>query len=63
VDIYDNDTLTIVASYVRVSLPKIEHNEVGFSALAHLLDETTDCFLDDIEIDMSNASWFDADMR
>ncbi len=48
---------------MKHALPDIEHNQEGFSALIALHEQMRKCFLDDIEIDMSGTSWFDADMR
>lgn len=47
---------------MRISLPEIRHKQAGFAALVRMASETKDCFLDDIDIDMSGTSWFDADM-
>jgi hypothetical protein len=47
---------------VKVALPAIHHNQAGFETLVRLYAQTKDCFLEDIEINMTNASWFDADM-
>lgn len=47
---------------MKTRLPEIRHNRAGFLALAKLAEDTTSCFLDEIEIDMSGVSWFDADM-
>lgn len=47
---------------MRITLPDIRHNRTGFEALVNLHGQTKDCFFDDIEIDMSTTSWFDADM-
>jgi hypothetical protein len=43
-------------------LPEIRHTLAGFQELVLLNKETEDCFLDDILIDFSNTTWFDADM-
>lgn len=48
---------------MRVSLPQeIRHDKQGFGSLVKFYYETKDCFLEDIEIDMSEMQWFDADM-
>lgn len=47
---------------MKVTLSDIRHNQAGFEALARLHKKTQDCFLEDIQIDLSNTSWFDADM-
>lgn len=47
---------------MRVALPEIRHNQAGFEALVRLYAQTKDCLFDDIEIDTSAVSWFDADM-
>lgn len=47
---------------MKLSLPEIRHNQAGFEALVCLDEQTKDCFLDDITIDMSTTSWFDADV-
>lgn len=47
---------------VKFILPEIRHDKSGFLALIRLETEAKDCFLDDADIDMSAATWFDADM-
>ena len=47
---------------MRLTLPRIRHDRVGFIALAGLHAQTKDCFLDDVEIDMQATDWLDADM-
>lgn len=47
---------------VKVSLPAIRHDQIGFEALVRLHAKTKECFLDDVEIDMTATDWFDADM-
>jgi signal transduction histidine kinase len=47
---------------MKVRLPPIRHDQAGFESLVRLNAETEDLFLDRIEIDMSQANWFDADM-
>jgi len=47
---------------VNSSLPAIHHDQAGFEALVRLHGQTKDCVLDDIAIDMSATTWFDADM-
>lgn len=47
---------------MKVRLPLIRHDQAGFSALVRLNAQTEDYYLDDIEIDMGQADWFDADM-
>ncbi len=47
---------------MRFSLPEIHHNQIGFESLARLHAQTKECFFDDVEIDMEETSWFDADM-
>jgi len=47
---------------VKVHLPEIRHNQAGFDALVRLHTKTKECFLDDVEIDMTATGWFDADM-
>ena len=47
---------------VKVHLPEIRHNQAGVDALVRLHAKTKECFLDDIEIDMTATGWFDADM-
>lgn len=47
---------------MKFSLPEIRHDQAGFEALIHLHAQTKDCLFDDINIDMSGAAWFDADM-
>ena len=43
-------------------LPEIHHDHSGFEALVALHAQTQDSFFEDITIDMSSATWFDADM-
>ena len=43
-------------------LPEIRHDKAGFEALVCLHGQAKDCFFDDIDVDMSAISWFDADM-
>ena len=47
---------------MRVLLPEIRHSLSGFHALARLYAQTKDCLFAEIQIDMSQVSWFDADM-
>jgi hypothetical protein len=47
---------------VKLSLPEIRHDQAGFEKLVCLQAQTKDCLLADIDIDMSQTSWFDADM-
>ena len=47
---------------MRISLPKIEHSLTGFEALVQLHEMTKDCLFDEVQIDMKQATWFDADM-
>lgn len=47
---------------MKITLPEIRHDKKGFEALLSLHKQTKDCWLDDVEIDMSQTSWFDADM-
>ena len=47
---------------VKIRLPEIRHNQDGFEALVQLRAKTKDCMFDDIEVDMSWTTWFDADM-
>ncbi len=47
---------------MKFFLPEIRHDQSGFQALVRLETEAKDCFLDDVDIDMSAATWFDADM-
>ncbi len=49
--------------YAVLHMPsQIEHNRAGFEFMVRLHQETEDCFLGDVEIDMSETGWFDADM-
>jgi hypothetical protein len=43
-------------------LPEIQHSFSGFMALTQLYAQTKDCLFDEIQIDMSQVSCFDADM-
>lgn len=48
---------------MRFYLPsEIHHDHASFEALADLHAQTEECVFDDVEIDMSATSWFDADM-
>ncbi|HLP61785.1 MAG TPA: hypothetical protein VK186_23290 [Candidatus Deferrimicrobium sp.] len=47
---------------MKIYLPEIRHDRAGFEALVCLWTQTKACFLDDIDIDMNAATWFDADM-
>ena len=48
---------------MNVSLPQISHDDqTGFESLVRLWAQTKDYFLEDIDIDMSATSRFDADM-
>jgi hypothetical protein len=47
---------------MRFSLPEIHHDKAGFEAFVCLYEQTKNCFLDDIDVDMSATRWFDADM-
>lgn len=47
---------------MNISLSSIRHNKAGFTALVQLWAQTETCFLEDIHIDLSKATWFDADM-
>ena len=47
---------------LRFPLPQVHHDYQSFAALARLYARTKDCFLERIEIDMSSATWFEADM-
>lgn len=47
---------------MKVTLPSIRHNQQGFTDLARLNAQTEACRSNDIEIDMKEATWFDADM-
>ena len=47
---------------MKIRLPEIRHNQDGFEALVQLRAKTKDCMFDDIEVDMSCSTWFDADM-
>ena len=47
---------------MKIHLPEIHSNYDGFSRLIQLAHQTDGSFLDDIEIDMSQAVWIDANM-
>lgn len=47
---------------MRFPLPQIHHDYESFAALARLYAQTENCFLERVEIDMSAATWFEADM-
>jgi hypothetical protein len=45
---------------LKVVLPELRHDFEGFMALIQLNAQTRDCLFDEIQIDMSQVSWFDA---
>lgn len=47
---------------MKVALSKVNHNKQGFEDLVLLHEQTKDCFLDRVEVDMRETRWFDADM-
>ena len=47
---------------MRFPLPQIHRNYESFEALAHLYAQTKECVFDNVEIDMRQTRWFDADM-
>ena len=47
---------------MKIALPQIRHEQTGFEALVHLHEQTKDCRLTKIEIDMAATDWLDADM-
>ena len=47
---------------MRFHLPEIHRNPAGFDALAYLHAQTKELLFDDIEINMKETHWFDADM-
>ena len=47
---------------MKFFLPEIYHDQRGFEALIYLQEQTKDCFLENIEVDLSTTNWFDADM-
>lgn len=47
---------------MKITLPTIRHDQAGFETLIRLYTQAKDCFLDDVEIDMTAVNWFDADM-
>lgn len=47
---------------MRYYLPEIRHDKGGFEALVHLYAYTKNSRFENIEIDMKNTAWFDADM-
>jgi hypothetical protein len=47
---------------MELKLPEIRHDQTGFEALVDLYSKTKACFAEDIDIDMSRTTWFDADM-
>ncbi len=49
-------------SAVRISLPSVRHDRDGYEQLVHLYEETKELFLEEVEIDLGTASWFDGDM-
>lgn len=47
---------------MKLTLPEVRHDQAGFNALMRLHGQSSDCFLDNVEIDLGATSWFDADM-
>ncbi len=47
---------------MKYFLPEIRHNRVGFEELVRFYSETKNCVFGNIEVDMGNTTWFDADM-
>ncbi len=47
---------------MRFPLPEIRHDKAGFEALVCLHGQAKDSFFDNIHVDMSTTTWFDADM-
>jgi hypothetical protein len=47
---------------VKIQLPQIRHEQIGFEALVQLYGQTKDCRLDRVEINMAATDWLDADM-
>jgi hypothetical protein len=47
---------------VKIRLPEIRHNQAGFEALVLLHDQTKDCHLTKVVVDMTATEWLDADM-
>ena len=45
-----------------IPLRAVRNDLTGFEELLHFHKKTEDCFADDVTVDMSNTSWFDADM-
>ena len=47
---------------MRYALPQIRHDYVSFEALASFHAQTKECIFDNVEINMNETRWFDADM-
>ena len=47
---------------MKIALPEIRHNHAGFEVLVDLYARTNDCLFEEIEIDLTDTVWFDADM-
>ena len=47
---------------MRASLPPIRHDRTGYSALTELVRQTQGVTFDQIDIDLSESTWFDGDM-
>ncbi|MCL5126449.1 MAG: hypothetical protein M1511_18510 [Deltaproteobacteria bacterium] len=47
---------------MKLILSELRHDFNGFLALTQLYAQTRDCLFDEIQIDMKQTSWFDADM-
>ncbi|MCY4117666.1 MAG: hypothetical protein OXF55_12340 [Caldilineaceae bacterium] len=47
---------------MKFNLPEIKHDYSGFFALAKFYEQSKECVLEDIEIDLNATWWLDADM-
>jgi hypothetical protein len=47
---------------VIIKLQDVRSTFDGFARLTELANETKDCFFDQVEVDMSSTTWFDANM-
>ena len=53
---------SVLDKTLQLKLGTIKHDQTGHEALAELHARTKNHALDEIEIDMSECRWFDADM-
>jgi hypothetical protein len=47
---------------MKIPMPEVRHDQAGFEALVGFWTTVKACFLDEIELSLAAANWFDADM-